>query len=699
MSAETKKAPLSRRQFLRLSGVATGGMIVTACAAGTAEPVAPTEAPATAAPAPTDTPEPVATSTPIQVVEDTPTPVPQTTSTYNEAPMLAERVAAGELPPVDERLPLNPKVLQPYQEIGTYGGTWRRAFRGASDRFGVHTTIAEHLLEAYQENNGGPITLVNNVAESYEVNDDATEYIWHLREGMKWSDGAPLTSENAVWWYENVFLNDDLAPNRRYDNIRQQQDLVSIEAVDEYSFKCTYSQPNPTLPLGVVRGEAWGVVGGLNFMVPHHYLQDYHVDFADPDFLASVVEEKEVAAWSELWMGGQIGMFFFNPDLPMVGPFPQKTTVPNELVTQERNPYYFQVDPEGNQLPYLDEITHLLYESQESFNLRLISGEVDLQLRRVQIADFPLLKENEARGDYLVYLWINDGSSGYAVNPTPRDDDGNIDEVQAEIVSQADFRRALALAINRNEINDLVYNGLSNPRGSAPVPGSPVYKAEYEEAWAEYDPDQANALLDGLGLTERDADGYRLRPDGEVLTLRLDVDSNPGSAADDTNQLVAGYWDAIGIRVLINAMERALRETVQSSHRYSVIAAGVSNTSVPLSFNAWHGGPGGGWGTYLDTPDAELAVAPPDGDPIYEMRELINQAYTTLDIDEAHEILKQALDIYYDQCYRIGTVGADPQPTIVTNRMKNVPNGVINANALMRINMAQPAQMYIDENA
>lgn len=691
MSASQQQLqPLTRRRFLQVSGVAAAGLMAAACGGGGEAPAAPAEQ-ATATTAPT--------AAPIQVAQDTPTPVAPVSSQYNEAPMLAELVAQGALPPVDERLPKNPKVLQPYHSVGVYGGTWRRGFRGASDRFGVHTTVADHLLEIYQQE-GGDVTLIPNVAESYEVNDDATEFIWHLREGHKWSDGVEMSSENAVWWYENVFLNDDLAPNRRYDNVRQQEFLTGIEAVDPQSFKCTYSVPNPTLPLGVVRGEAWGVIGGLNFMVPHHYLQNFHPDFADAAELDAVIAEKQVNSWAELWVGGPIGMFFFNPELPIVGPWPMKTTVPADLVIQERNPYYFQVDVEGNQLPYIDQISHLFFEDQETFNLRLIAGEVDCQYRHVQISDYPLLKENEARGGYRVLQWRADGNSGYAVNSTPRNDDGAVDEAQSAIVSQADFRRALSLAINRDEINELVYNGLSIARQAAPIPGSPVWKQAYEEAWAQYDPDLANELLDGLGLTERDSSGFRQRPDGQTLVLRLDVDAAPGSAADDQNQLIKQYWEAVGVRVTINAMERTLRETVQFSDRFSVVGAGIGNTALPLAFDGWHGGAPGGWGRYARTYQTNnldpLGVAPPEGDPIYDMQALIDQAYQTIDLDQAHETLKEALDIYYDQCYNIGVVGAGVVPVVVSNRMKNVPDGNIQANALMQINNGQPAQFFID---
>ncbi len=648
---------ISRRQFLKFSAAATAGAVAATVVPG------------------------------VLAAQD---------MTYTEAPVLADMVSAGDLPPVEERLPLNPKVLPVYDSIGTYGGTWRRGFRGPSDRFGVHTTVAEHLLEMYQED-GGDLTLINNVAESYEVNDEATVFTWNLREGHKWSDGVELSSENALWWYDNVLNNETLVPSGTYDNVRQQQNLTGIEANGQWSFTTSYSVPNPTLPLGVVRGEAWGLIGGLNFMVPHHYLEAFHPDFADPDELQAVIDENSVQEWTQLWLGGPIGMFAFNPDLPIVGPFPVANRISTDTLVQTRNPYYFQVDEEGNQLPYIDTIEHAFYENQESFNLMLISGDIDLQFRRVQVSDLPLLLANAEENNYNVLQWITDQSLGYQINPTPRSEDGNIDEAQADIVNQADFRRALGLAINREEIAVGPYDSFVIPRGAAPVPGSPIYKEEYETLWATYDPEQANTLLDGMGLDQRDGDGFRLRPDGERLVLRLDVDSAPGSADELQHQLVKEYWEDVGVNTVINTMERSLRESLSSSGQNSVTFNNIGNTSVPLSFNGFHPGPGGGWGLYKTAPGSELAVAPPEGDPIYEMWDLIDQAYQQTDFDEGHRILMEALDIYYDQAYRIGTIGASATVVVVTDRMRNVPETVINANALMRVNMAQPAQIWIEE--
>ncbi len=680
---------VSRRQFLRLSALTGAGAILAAC--GTPQQ--------SSVPVPAGPAQPAATAAPITVATAAPSAA-TTISQYKEAPMLAELVAAGSLPPVEQRLPKNPKVLPVFESIGSYGGAWRRAYRGASDRFGVHTTIADHLLEMYMSEDGA-LTLIPNVAESYEVNEDGTEFTWNIREGHKWSDGVEITSDNAVWWYENILLNEQLAPGRLYDNVRQQQNLTEIAPNGSYSFVCKYSQPNGTLPLGVVRGEAWGVIGGLNFLVPSHYLAQYHADFADADFLQSELDRLQLQSWTQLFLGGPIDMFAFNPDMPMVGPWITKVPASSERMVQERNPYYFQIDEEGQQLPYLDEITHDFFENQESFNLMLISGQVDCQFRYVQLKDFTLLKENEAQGDYTVRVWNDDSNVGYQINPTPRDDEGNVDEAQTAIVSRADFRRALSYAINRQEVSSLLYNGLAAPRQAAPVPGSPVFKTEYETAFADFDQEQANALLDGLGLTEKNGDGFRLRPDGEVLTLRLDVDAAPGTIQDDLYQLTKGYWEQVGVRTIINAQERSLRETIQFSDRFSVIMAGIGNTATPLAFDAWHGTIGGGWGRYLRNAEDPLAIAPPADDAeiarAAECYALIEEAYGLADLDAAHQKLMEALDIYYDQCYNIGVVGAVAVPGVVHNRLKNVPETMLFTNALMRINMGQPPQFYVQE--
>lgn len=690
---QNKQTIISRRQFLQVSLMAGAGVTLAACggAATPAKTAEPTKPPAAATAKPTEKP----------VTISTPTTAPTlAASKYKEAPALAELVKGGKLPPVDQRLPKNPKVLPVYQKIGKYGGTWRRAYKGVSDRFGVHTTICDFLLEMYQTEGGG-LTLIPNICEKYEVNADGTEFTWYLREGTKWSDGTELTSEDAVFWFQNIYNDDQIAPGKLYDNVRQQQNLTSIEAKGKYAFICKYSKPNGTLPIGVVRGEAWGTIGGINFIAPSAYLKKYHPKTGDPKFIQETLDKFKLQKYNQLFLEGPIGMFALNPDLPVIAPWTTKKPASNAQMLQERNPYYFQVDKEGNQLPYMDAITHEFFENQESFNLMLVGGKIDVQFRHVQLKDFTLLKENEAKGNYKVFVWQSDENYGYSVNPTPRNEDTSVDEAQSKIVSRAEFRRALSLAINRQEINKLLFNELSNPRGSAPVPGSPVYKKDYETKWAAYDVAQANKLLDGLGLDKKDKDGFRLRPDGKLLTLRLDVDTAPGSIDADMHQLVKGYWEKVGIKTVVNAQERSLRETLQFSDRFSVIAGGIGNTSVPLSYDAWHNTIGGGWGRYIRNPADKLAIKPDEKDPevatAMKIYKIIEEAYSLADIDKAHAKLMEALDLWYEQCYNIGIVGANPVPGVVHNRIKNMPNKLIWANALMRINMAQPAQLFIEE--
>jgi len=330
-----------------------------------------------------------------------------------------------------------------------------------------------------------------------------------------------------------------------------------------------------------------------------------------------------------------------------------------------------------------------------------IGGKIDCQFRHVQLKDFTLLKENEAKGNYKVAVWSNDENYGFIINPTPHNKDGSVDEAQGKVVSRAAFRQALSLAINRKEVNKLLFNELSFPRASAPVPGSPVYKKQYEDAYAAYDVAAANKLLDGMGLDKKGADGFRLRPDGQALTLRMDVFTAPGSIDADMQQLVKGYWDKVGVKTVVNAQERSLIETLTASDQWSVTTGGVGNSAVPLSFDAWHGTIGGGWGRYLRNPADKLAIKPDEKDPeiviATKVWKLIDEAYSLSDIDAAHKKLMEALDIWYEQLYGIGIVGANPVPGVVHNRMKNVPAKAIWANGLMRINMAQPAQMFIEE--
>ena len=321
MQEITKKA-VSRRQFMRLSAFATAGIAVAACAAPGAAPAAPVAEPAAAdsnaAAAPAAAP-----------------------GQYNEAPMLADLVAAGELPPVDERLPINPLVMPVEEQIGNYGGTMRRGFRGVSDRWGP-TKVQDRSLAWYDKS----LNMQPRMAESWELSDDAKEWTFHLREGMKWSDGTPFTTEAVKYWYENEVQNMELT---EYSNgtdwkTGANKTLLELEVVDDHTFVFKFADPNPLFIYRVGRNT-------LGPFSPGHYMQQFHVDLTeDVAGLETKTKEAGFESWVQYYTDR--GYWYMNPERPSLGPWIAKNPLSEEVFTMERNPYFFAVDAEGNQLPY-----------------------------------------------------------------------------------------------------------------------------------------------------------------------------------------------------------------------------------------------------------------------------------------------------------------------------------------------------------
>ena len=400
-----------------------------------------------------------------------------------------------------------------------------------------------------------------------------------------------------------------------------------------------------------------------------------------------------VESWLDLWGDrGPVQSWWLNPDLPVISAW--KVDVPptdgGRQVVMVRNPYYWQVDPEGNQLPYIDTITHDLFEDRETLNLWIVQGLIDFQARHVDgLGNFTLFKENEDAGNYYLNQWL--GGSVDALYPnlnTP-------DEVLAELFNDATFRQALSVAINREEINEIVYSGLAEPRQASPISGSTNFDAEFETKWTEYDPDAANALLDELGLTERDGDGFRIRPDGETLQLII------STHLSDTTwlELVKAYWEEIGISVVINVSERSLYTEqatageveigVWGFDRQSVIAADPRRYTGAITDGPW----APLYGQWFDT-GGTAGVEPPADHPIRDVWTAWENAQTAPTLAEADAFVQEMVSIHRENVWVIGTVGEAPSIFIVNNDLANVPSGFINDDALRSPGNAQPAQFF-----
>ncbi len=647
---------VTRREFVKLASFGAAALAAGACRAATPAPTAtPTAAPTEAPPTPTPVPTAAA--------EATPTPAAPPTK-YKEAPMLAELVKAGKLPPVDERMPDNPCVTPVMEMIGKYGGTMRRGFKGVSDRWGP-TKLRDMGLTWFNAD----LSVRPNIAESWETNEDASVWTFHLRKGLRWSDGQIWDAESHRWWYENVFKNADLtpAPGTTWSTGSPAVPM-EMEFPDAHTIVFKFAHPKPLF--------AYNLVRALPAAMPGHYLKQFHIELTDDkDALLAKVKEAGFDSWATYFTDRQ--WWYMNPDLPQYGAWVSKNALSEQLFIMERNPYYWAVDPEGNQLPYIDRVTHRLFESPEVFNLWIVNGEIDFQARHVSLGDYTLFKENEAKGGYKVFrgIWANH----VCLQPNQTTKNKRL----REFFQKREVRIALSVAVNRDEINELVYNGLAVPRQYSPLSKSPQYYERLSNAYIQYDPDMANQLLDEAGYKERDAEGFRLWNDGsgERISFVIEGTAEPGTPDEDAVQMVVKYFADIGIQASYKGVERSLYEAHYNANDIEAAWWGGDRTVLPIVApwiflgtmvdRPW----ACAWGLWKNDPTNANGEQPPEGHYIWKIWEIWDKVAMEPDEQKRNELFRQILDIWAEELPMIGYLGELPQLVIVKNGFRNYLEG------------------------
>jgi peptide/nickel transport system substrate-binding protein len=602
---------------------------------------------------------------------------------FHEAPQLAELVKAGKLPPVAERLGQNPIVVKPLREIGTYGGVWRRGFTGPADTSaGQRVNESDHLT--YFDYTGTRV--VPNIARGWEVSDDGRAFTFHLRRGMRWSDGHPFTAADFIFWYEDMYQNKDLVPTPSpyFATNGKQGTLVKV---DDYTIRYQFPDPYYALPIvmagqGPIMGHTKEGRTGMGGYAPAHYLKQFHPRYVAKEELDKKVKEAKFDNWVSLlkfkndWTR--------NPELPVLTPWKTTSPITTPTWVLERNPYSIWVDTAGNQLPYIDKIVLTLGENLEVINLRAIAGEYDFQARHLDLQKLPVLLENQQRGGYKVYLDPSDGEGiGLFFNMNYE-----ADPELARWITTADFRRALSLGIDRDQLNETFYLGLGVPGSVAPAERT-LYSpgAEYRTRWAAYDPQRANALLDRLGLDKKDAEGYRLRTDGKGR-LRIEIQTFVGFfQATQICEMIREQWKKIGVQADVKEHERSLayQRRNASEHQIHVdVTWGTENmfghhmgALFPVDATSPLGPLYGKWFASGGT----QGKAPPPR--MYELMDKFRKALSApgeAHIQHAKEVWKIALD----EVWAMGVVGLSPLITgvrVVKTGMGNIPERLSNGAA------------------
>lgn len=607
---------------------------------------------------------------------------------FNEAPMLKEMVEKGLLPPVEERLPKNPVVVTPYEEIGQYGGTWRRAWRGFAP-WGLYKLMEERLI--FIDKTAGKF--IPGVAESWSMSPDGKEFLFKIREGLRWSDGVEVTTEDVRFWYEDIILNEELTPNLP-SWLTPGATIAKLEIIDKYTFKFIFDVPYPFF-LSLLATE-WGLTVNNNIIVPSHYLKNLHIKY-NPQIVE--IAAKNNQEWYQYFSdyGTDWDAWIQNPDLPVLTAW--KVEIPEEQKhVMVRNPYYYKIDPEGKQLPYIDRIEHYFVADLQTMMLKIFAGEIDMQIRDVgamAATDPTLLLENRKRGDYRVLRWISGEGAKVALYINLN----NKDSVLNKIFNDVRFRQAISLAINREEIAALVYKGLAEPRQASIPTGAALYDPEWERLFAEYDPDRANKLLDEMGLKWDKNHEVRLLPDGRPLELTLIY------AVEVTEpeplEMVARYLEKVGIKLNIKPLERALHYSKLETGDYEISAWSFDRCAAVLHVPQRILGliiDGTWWPLYAmwynTRGQAKGAIEPPEGSDARKVFELWDEIKRTTDEEKKVELFKQIVELHKKNLWVIGLVGENIVFGIAKNNFKNVPDGLIWDDSLKSPRIARPEQFF-----
>ena len=595
---------------------------------------------------------------------------PSAAKAWLEPPALQNEVAAGKLPPIEERLPQTPLVAPMRAEglePGEYGGDLRILMSGAKD-VRMMVVYGYARLVGYDAD----YTLLPDLLERFE-GEEGRIFTFHLRPGHRWSDGEPFTAEDFRYFWEDVANNPELSPTGIPVELMVEGEAPRFEVIDPVTVRYSWSKPNPSF-LPALAGAS-----PLYIYRPAHYLKAYHARYADEAELAKMVEEAGQRNWAALHGRKDNQYKNDNPKLPTLDPWMNTTKGPAERFVFVRNPYYHRVDENGRQLPYFDRVLMTVVDGK-IIPAKVGAGEADLQARYLRFDHYTFLKAGERRGKYDVRLWRGGTGSQLALYPNLNANDA----VWRALFRDVRFRRALSLGLDRHEINQVIYYGLAQEGQNTVLPESPLFRDEYRRSWAEFDPDEANRLLDELGLKRDSEDGPRRLPDGRLMEIIVES-AGEGTEESDILRLIADNWEALGISLFTKVEQREVfRNRIFAGETLISVWTGLENgvanaLSLPgeLAPTSQQQLQWPKWGQYFETQaKAGEAVDLPEA---RQLMELYMDWRHAVEPAEKERLWHAMLAIHADQVFSIGTVAGVPQPVVVSERLRNVPQEAIYA--------------------
>jgi peptide/nickel transport system substrate-binding protein len=619
---------------------------------------------------------PVAT-TAVPAATDTAGPTEPPAPKYSEAPALAALVAAGTLPAVEERLPENPMVVAA-DEVGVYGGTWRLGGKGGGDDAGKVRMFGYEQLLRWNKTWSG---VEPNLAESWEVNADATEYTFHLREGLKWSDGEPFTSADIEFWY-NLLGDADLnfgVPTW----MKSGGELGKFTKVDDYTFKFTFLEPFGLFESFVASIDARGMTA-----LPAHWAREFHPKYTtDQAKLDQAVADGGYSDWMALFNqkvcqgnacgSGSLWTYANRPTMyAWVNLEPVVANGAQEVYT--RNPYYWKVDQTGQQYPYIDQLVYTIFQDTSAMLLKATNGEIDMQMRHFNVLNNKaVLYDNMEQGGYHLFTLAETANNSMVIqfNLTHQNPD------LRAVFQDKNFRIGMSYAINRQEIINTVFVTMGKPSQPSVLEGSPFYNEQLATQYTEYDIEKANAALD-LVLPDKGEDGMRLFPNGEPFKFVLEVANNVRQSEIDTANMLVKYWKAVGVNVEALPEDRALLYTRKDANQLdAMIWQGESGYNPVMDPRYYFPGHvesmyGKAWEQWYNGGTVVAEEPPAEIKAFYAKYEEVKSA---VGFDNQLKAMNELLQMSADYFFVLGISTPPNLYGIVANNMHNVPDVMINS--------------------
>ena len=602
-----------------------------------------------------------------------------------QAPMLDALVESGELPPVEERLPANPLVVEPVDSIGTYGGTWRSALRGGLDNAWIARTVAYDGLVRYNREWN---EIIPNLAESWEVSEDSRVYTFTLREGLKWNNGAPFTSADIAFAVE-------LMSEPSYGAgtfIKNPNNPVTVEVIDDTTFSFVFENPN-----GLIMDDLASVNGFTVVSLNKEYCSQFYPKY-NPD-----AEANAQAAGFETWelhMQDRCSwatetIRWANPDLPMMNPWMIDEPLTGDATRTSfvRNPYYWKVDTEGNQLPYIDRLTMRVSDSLEEITLMALNGEIDFQDRHIAtVANQPLFFDGQEAGDYRLGSNVPSNMNTLMLQFNLN----HVDEKRRELFQNKDFRIGVSHLLDRQEIIDVVFTGQGEPFQAAPRPESPFYDEEMAKQYTEFDPEAAAAAFEAAGLVK--SGEFYTFADGTPLQVTIDLIASFRSEWVDMMELIQLQLEAGGLDIELNNIDRTLYYDKRPLGDYDAqIWQGDGGLDVVQEPRYYFPANGESvwafrWQAWYNGANPEIAEEPADW--AKQQMDLYTQLRAEGDPEVRSDLMKQILEIAKENFPVIGVSLPGNGYYIAKNNMRNIAEPMLHAYLFPTPGPYDPFQWY-----